>query len=291
MRNTPLRLRDRPSIDGQYGLVQENRSGAHLDVTARLEVLHHPAHHLARGSDHLRDVLLGELSRDHFLAVHRFRHFEQQARHSAVHVHQGEAADLLVGFAKPFDQSSHDRHGHLEILGEAFLEITLRETEHLASLERDHACRARMIIDQAHLPEELVGSQDCKDHFAALVIAHHDLHATRYHHVKGLGYVPRGNDGSPAGKALAAYHTGEERQLMLGQRRKQRDVAQKQHRYASRGRHLSYLPGNLVLPTYLSRLAKTASRCGSSRKSQALQQAAEGRSAIQPGYNLEPHGD
>src|SRR5256885_11117072 len=50
-------FRDRSSIDGQYGLVQENRSGAHLDVAARLEVLHHPAHHFARGSDHLRDVL------------------------------------------------------------------------------------------------------------------------------------------------------------------------------------------------------------------------------------------
>src|SRR5437879_10394022 len=148
-----------------------------------------------------------------------------------------------------------------------------------------------MIIDQAHFSEKLVGYDDRKDHFASLVISHHHLEPTRYHHVKRLRYVARGNDRGRAGEALSAHHTCEERQLMLGQRGKQRDVAQKQHRYASRGRHLSYLPGNLVLPTYLSRLAKTASRCGSSRKSQALQQAAEGRSAIQPGYNLEPHGD
>src|SRR2546422_5146024 len=119
------------SIDRQDGLVQENRTGAHLDVAARLEGLHHPADHLARGSDHLGDVLLGEFSCDHFLAVHGFRHFEQQARHSAVHVHQGEAADLLIGFSKPFDQSPHDRHGHLEVFGKASLEIALRETQHL----------------------------------------------------------------------------------------------------------------------------------------------------------------
>src|SRR5712691_8362913 len=254
-----------PSIDRQYGLVQEDRTGAHLDVASRLEVLHHPADHLARGSDHLGDVLLGEFSCNHFLAVHGFRHFEQQARHSAVHVHQGEAADLLIGFSKPFDQSSHDRHGHLEVFGKASLEIALRETQHLASLEGYHACRPWMIIDQAHLSEKLVGSEDRKDHFASLVIAHHDLEPARYHHVKRLRYVARGNDGGPAGEALAAHHTGEERQLMLGQRRKQRDVAQKQHRYASRGRHLVYLPRNLILPAYLSRLANTASRCGSSR--------------------------
>src|SRR5437016_630687 len=70
-------------VDRQYRLVQENRTGTHLDVAARLEVLHHPADHLARGSDHLRDVLLSKLFSDYLLAVHGFRHFEQQVRHSA----------------------------------------------------------------------------------------------------------------------------------------------------------------------------------------------------------------
>src|SRR6266705_4349767 len=52
----------------------------------------------------------------------------------------------------------------------------------------------------------------------------------------------------------------------------------------------SVLPGNLVLPTYLNRLARTVSRCGSGRNRDP-QVAASGRAAIQPGYNLEPHGD
>src|ERR1041385_1838867 len=146
-----------------------------------------------------------------------------------------------------------------------------------------------MIIDQAHFPEKLVGSEDSKDDFAPLVIAHHHLHPTRYHHVKGLGYVACGNDGSSAGEALAAHQTGEDRQLMLGQRGEQRDVAQKQHRYASRGRHLVYLPGNLLLPAYFSRLAKTVSRCGSSRiRSTSASRARQ--SSDSTGYNLEPHG-
>src|SRR5882762_6541466 len=95
-----------------------------------------------------------------------------------------------------------------------------------------------MIIDQSHLSEKLVWAQDRKDHLAPLVIAHHDLEPTRYHYEKRLRYVAGGNDGGPAGKALAAHQAGEQRQLMLGQRRKQRDVAQEEHRYAGWGGHL-----------------------------------------------------
>src|SRR5262245_21684538 len=111
------------SVDGQYGFVQEDRPGTDVYVASRLEVLHHPAHHLARRADHLGDVLLGEFPRDHLLTVDRLGHLEQQVRHPTVDVHQRKAAYLLVGLPKALHQAAHHGHGHLEVLGEAPLEV------------------------------------------------------------------------------------------------------------------------------------------------------------------------
>src|SRR5882724_6288588 len=114
-----------PSVDRQDGLVEENRTGTNFDVPPGLEILHHPAHHLARGADHLGNVLLGKFPGHHLLAVDCFRHIKEQVRHSPVDIHEGQAPDLLVRFAKALDQPPHDRHGHLEVFGEASLEIAL----------------------------------------------------------------------------------------------------------------------------------------------------------------------
>src|SRR5262245_2352974 len=214
-----------PSVDGQYGFVQEDRAGAHVDVASRLEVLHHPADHLARSADHFCNVLLREFPGDHLLAVHGLGHLQQQVRHPAVHIHEGEAADLLVGLAQALDQPAHDGHGHLEVLGQTALEVALGELEQLAGLERGYARRAGMVVDQAHLAEELVRAQYGEDDLAALVVADHHLEAARDHHVEGLGHVARGDDGGAAREALAADRTGQQGQLILGEHREQRHVA------------------------------------------------------------------
>src|SRR5947207_3629614 len=54
-------------------VAQDDGRAAHLDVAACLQVLHHPAHHLARGADHLGDVLLRQALGDDLLAVDVFR--------------------------------------------------------------------------------------------------------------------------------------------------------------------------------------------------------------------------
>ena len=42
----------------------------------RLQILHHPADHFPRGTDHLRDILLCQLFGDDLLAVYGFCHLE-----------------------------------------------------------------------------------------------------------------------------------------------------------------------------------------------------------------------
>ena len=88
----------------------------HLDIAAHLQVLHHPADHLARSADHLGDVLLRQPLGDDFLAIHGLGHVEQQARDAAIDVQEREAADLAVGLAQAPHQAAHDGHGHLEVL-------------------------------------------------------------------------------------------------------------------------------------------------------------------------------
>jgi hypothetical protein len=110
-----------------------------LDVTAQLQILHHAADHLARGADHLRDVLLGQPLGHHLLAIDVFGHVEQQAGDAAVDVEQRQAADLAVGLAQAPYQAAHHGHRHLEILGEALVEVPLRDRKQLAGLDRHHA--------------------------------------------------------------------------------------------------------------------------------------------------------
>src|SRR5690606_8952278 len=57
---------------------QHDVRAANLDVAAHLQVLHDPAYHLARGADHLRDVLLGQALGDHLLALDVLGHVEEQ---------------------------------------------------------------------------------------------------------------------------------------------------------------------------------------------------------------------
>jgi len=208
-----------PSLRQHDRVAQHDGGTAHLDVAAGLQVLHHAAHHLARGADHLGDVLLGQALGDHFLAVHVLRHVEQQARHAPVDVEQRQAADLAVGLAQPAHQAAHHRHVHLEVLGQALLEVALGDRQQLAGLNGDHRRRARLVVDQAHLAEELARAEDAEDHFLALGVAHHDLEAAREHDVERIGGVPARHDGRRARRALSRHHHGEHAQLLFGKAR------------------------------------------------------------------------
>src|SRR6266852_3860575 len=63
-----------------YRILKQDFTRANLDVSARLQFLHDPAHHLARRPDRLRHVLLGQLLGYHSLPVDGLGHFHQKAR-------------------------------------------------------------------------------------------------------------------------------------------------------------------------------------------------------------------
>src|SRR4051812_3666799 len=50
-------------------VAQHDVGAANLDIAAHLQVLHDAAHHLARGADHLGDVLLGQPLGHDLLAI------------------------------------------------------------------------------------------------------------------------------------------------------------------------------------------------------------------------------
>ena len=97
----------RPSGAGRLGsgdrfeaIEQQDPTIPFLDQSLDIQIFHDSRHHLARSTDHFRDVLLGNSPIHHLLAIDLFGHFQKQAGDTAIDIHQCQALDLAVGNAQ-----------------------------------------------------------------------------------------------------------------------------------------------------------------------------------------------
>src|SRR5205823_1852142 len=77
------------------GTIDDDAAAFLANVAAAIEVAQNSTHHLARGTDAIREVLLRQPLGDNVLAIDILRQLEQHSRHAAVDVKQREAANAL----------------------------------------------------------------------------------------------------------------------------------------------------------------------------------------------------
>jgi hypothetical protein len=81
--------------------------------------------------------------------------------------------------------------------------------QEIGVLRGNHVRRARLIVDQRHLPEEVSGAQDRQDDLAAVLADQHHLHLTRQHHVEGVSGVVLEQDDAVLGVGALPRHLGD----------------------------------------------------------------------------------
>src|SRR3569623_1741510 len=167
------------SAESSEAILDQHRAVlACLDEATILEVLHHARHHLARGADHLGDVLARDALADRRLAVLvGRREFEQRAGDAAVDVHQRERFDLAVGLAQALHEALHDGVGHRAVLGQAACELGAAQRKHVGLHLGAHGGRMRLVVDEAHLADVVAGVERGEDHFTPALVGRDDANA------------------------------------------------------------------------------------------------------------------
>ena len=196
------------------------------DVAFGFQPLHHPRDHLARGADHLGNLLARQAGTDHPLLAHLLRHVEQHAGHTAIHVEQGQRLDLPVGLAQAAHQAGHDAQAHLGAGHHHGLEAFLVDRHEVAGIDGDHAGRTRRLVDQAHLAEALARADHGQNHFLALGIRTLHLGTPRQQDVQGLRRLPFRDDDPSLGKIATDAACRQPLDLRFGQTGKQRHAPQ-----------------------------------------------------------------
>jgi len=178
-----------------------------------LQHLEHPARHLARAADQARELLTADLD----LHAFRVRHgvgFAAQIHdgvsHAAGDIDEGQIAQLAVGAVEPCGQLRGELKHQPRALGGDLPEARVRHLGELALVAGAHPGAAGgLLVEQAHLAEELPAVQVGQHHFVAFLILDHHFHRTADDVVEDVRQVAGVDDDGLGGDRADAAVTQE----------------------------------------------------------------------------------
>lgn len=161
---------------------------------------------LARGSHHAGQITLGQGKID----PNAFRRsdpslgaeLEKLLGKATGKVKKVSPAELVVQSSDVTSQDRQDALGSIDVLTQESAKVLPVEHERLDRFKGNDGRRARLIVQQGHLAEEIAGAKQCDDRFITLSGRENDLDLTAQENDQVTAGLSLGEDGLPA--AIAA---------------------------------------------------------------------------------------